>query len=69
MIKKVAILLMSLIFLVSVIFYGNVFDFKLDKIQSLVFKQSLIIYGILTDSAALSAVLAHPLIQKHLSSL
>ena len=48
MIKKVAILLMSLIFLVSVIFYGNVFDFKLDKIQSLVFKQSLIIYGILT---------------------
>jgi steroid 5-alpha reductase family enzyme len=48
MIKKVAVLLMSLIFLVSVIFYGNVFEFKLDEIQSLIFKQSLVIYGILT---------------------
>jgi hypothetical protein len=38
MIKKVAVLLMSLIFLVSIIFYGNVFEFKLDEIQSLVFK-------------------------------
>ncbi len=30
---------------------------------------STISYGIGTDSAAHSAVLAHPLIQKHLSSL
>ena len=48
MIKKVAVLLLSLIFLVSIIFYGNIFEFKLNEIQSLVFKQSLVIYGILT---------------------
>ena len=48
MIKKVVVLLLSLIFLVSIIFYGNVFEFKLNEIQSLVFKQSLFIYGILT---------------------
>ena len=48
MIKKVVVLLLSLIFLVSIIFYGNVFEFKLNEIQSLVFKQSLFIYGILS---------------------
>ena len=48
MIKKVFVLLLSVIFLVSIIFYGNVFEFKLNEIQSLVFKQSLFIYGILT---------------------
>jgi steroid 5-alpha reductase family enzyme len=47
-IKKVVVLLLSLIFLVSIIFYGNVFEFKLNEIQSLVFKQSLFIYGILS---------------------
>ena len=48
MIKKVIILLMSLIVLVSIIFYGNIFEFKLNEIQSSVFIESLIIYGILT---------------------
>ena len=48
MIKKVIVLLMSLIVLVSIIFYGNIFEFKLNEIQSSVFIESLIIYGILT---------------------
>ena len=37
MIKKVAVLLLSLIFLLSIIFFGNIFEFKLDEIHKAIY--------------------------------
>ena len=48
MIKKVITLILSLIVLVYLIFYGNIFEFELNKFQMSVFKNSVIIYLFLT---------------------
>ena len=48
MIKKVITLILSLIVLVYLIFYGNIFEFELNKFQMSVFKDSVIIYLFLT---------------------
>ena len=48
MIKKVIALILSLIVLVYIIFYGNIFEFELNKFQMSVFKNSVIIYLFLT---------------------
>ena len=50
MIKKVITLILSLIVLVYLIFYGNIFEFELNEFQMSVFKDSVIIYLILTGS-------------------
>ena len=48
MIKKVIALILSLIVLVYIIFYGNIFEFELNNFQMSVFKNSVIIYLFLT---------------------
>lgn len=48
MIKKVITLILSLVVLVYLIFYGNIFEFELNKFQMSVFKDSVIIYLFLT---------------------
>jgi len=53
MIKKVITLILSLIVLVYLIFYGNIFEFELNKFQMSVFKDSVIIYLFLTGSCFL----------------
>ena len=53
MIKKVITLILSLIVLVFLIFYANIFEFELNKFQMSVFKDSVIIYLFLTGSCFL----------------
>lgn len=53
MIKKVITLILSLIVLVYLIFYGNIFEFELNEFQMSVFKDSIIIYLFLTASCFL----------------
>jgi len=50
MIKKVITLILSLVVLVYLIFYGNIFEFELNEFQMSIFKDSVIIYLILTGS-------------------
>ena len=53
MIKKVITLILSLVVLVYLIFYGNIFEFELNEFQMSVFKDSVIIYLFLTGSCFL----------------
>ena len=53
MIKKVITLILSLIVLVFLIFYANIFEFELNKFQMSVFKDSVIIYLFLSGSCFL----------------